>query len=131
MQLTMPERINASDVLDANARIKRSFSATIVGFFKNTGANPWDDYEFVRVESGTVETYPGTSIQLEEHGTRLRMLKDGRVIRVKWSPSNDDPESVRDGGPGEQRRYFIEAYLEAYDEAPGLGAAAVIASKLT
>jgi hypothetical protein len=127
----MPERVNAKDVLDANARIKRTFTATITGYFRNTGPNPWDDHEFIRVEQGTVETYPGCSVQLEEQGTRLRMLKEGRVIRIAWAPGDDDPESIRNGSPGERRRYFVKTYLEAYDEAPGLGAAAVIVRKLT
>ena len=131
MQILMAERVNAKDVLDANARIKRTFTATITGFFRNTGSNPWDDYEFVRAEQGTLETYPGCNVQLEEHGTRLRMLKEGRIIRIAWNPSDDDPESIRNGGPGERRRYFVKTYLEAYDDPAGLGAAAVIARKLT
>ncbi len=127
----MAERVDARDVLDANARIKRSFSALVIGYFRNTGPNSWDDYEFVRAEQGTLELYPGTDIQLEGSGTRFRIRKDGRVIRVKWNPGDVDPEPIREAGPREQRRYFVETYLEPYDDAPGLGAAAVIARKLT
>lgn len=127
----MPERIKSNDVLDANARIKRSFTALIAGFFKNTGPNPWDDYEFIRAEQGTLDVYPGTTIQIEEYGTRVRMRKDGRVIRVIWKPGDTDPVTLRDASAGELRRYFIETYLEDYTDAPGLGAAAVIARKLT
>jgi hypothetical protein len=126
----MPERVDARDVLDANARIKRTFSAQQVGYFRKAGPNPWDDYEFVRTLEEPFAPYPGTEIQLERSGTQFRVRKDGRVVRVKWTPGEDDPESVRDD-PAARRRYFIETYLEQYDDAPGIGAGAMIARKLT
>jgi hypothetical protein len=126
----MPERVDARDVLDANARIKRSFSALVVGYFRKAGPNAWDDYEFVRAAEEPVEPYPGTDIQLEAQGTQFRMRKGGRVVRVKWSPGEEEPEAVRDD-PAVRRRYFIETCLEQYDDAPGMGAGAMIARKLT
>ena len=126
----MPERVDASDVLDANARIKRAFNARVVGYFRKAGPNPWDDYEFVRVAEEPIEPYPGAEVQLERHGTQFRLRKDGRVVRVKWEPSEDDPERVREDLAA-RRRYFVETYLEQYDDAPGMGAAAIIARKIT
>lgn len=126
----MPERVDARDVLDANARIKRTFSAQVLGYFRKAGPNAWDDYEFVRTQPEPFEPYPGAEIQLEPHGTEFRIRRDGRVIRVKWSPGENDPRTVRDD-PAERRRYFTHTYLEQYDDAPGIGAGAMIARKLT
>jgi hypothetical protein len=126
----MPERVDARDVLDANAMTVKAFAATILGYFRRTGPNSWDDYEFTRDRQGDVEVNPGIRVQLERRGTDLRMRRRGTVIRVRWQPGPDDPADVRSAASAARRAYFVATYLSDYDDAPGIGAAAVIAKKL-
>ena len=123
-------RVDARDVLDPNAKTLRSFRAQVVGYFRRMGPNSWDDYKLVMKEGAVIEVNPKLRIQLEKHGVDLRMRKDGRVVRVRWIPDDDEAEELKRASPDERREAFCERYLEVFANARGAGAAAVIASKL-
>jgi hypothetical protein len=122
--------VDARDVLDANARIKRGFVGRVRGHYRRIGPNAWDDYVYVeRSDAEPIDVYPGIRVQLERSGCRFRMRSEGQVLVVSWHP---DPE--RDGeqfvDTEARRAHFVARYLDDFDEKPGYGAAAVIASKL-
>jgi hypothetical protein len=122
----MSERVDARDVMDANATTKRAFRASVLGHFRRTGPNSWDDYEFVRAEPGEAfDVAPGVRVQLERQGPVLRLRSMGRVLRVRWLPAEGGSAS-----DSEQRDSLLRDYVESQSEAPGIGEAAFIASKL-
>jgi hypothetical protein len=120
--------VDARDVLDANGKTKRAFSAEIIGHYRRTGPNSWDDYEYVSRPEGSVDVLPGLRIQLERHGPTLRMRIEGRVVRVRWKPTAEQQLELDRSGK-EIRSYFVSEYISAFDEAEGAGAA-VFAGKL-
>ena len=126
----MPERVDARDVLDANARTARAFLGTAVGYFRRTGPNSWDDYEFVRSDPEPVEVLPGVRVQVERRGTEIRLRRHGQVARIRWDPGAADPPELANASSQERREYFVATYLADFDDAPGIGAAAWIARKL-
>ena len=126
----MPERVDARDVLDANAMTAKAFSATVLGYFRRTGPNSWDDYQFTPDDQGEIEVNPGIRVQLERRGTDLRLRKRGKVYRVRWRPGVNDPPELESADSAHRRAYFVSTHLSDYDDAPGIGAAAVIAKKL-
>ena len=125
------ERVDSRDVMDANALTKRAFAAVVLGHYRRTGANPWDDYEWVDDAPETIEVAPGISVQLERHGADLRLRPHGEVFRVRWEPEPEVAAALDDSGPEGIRAYFMEHLLSMQDSAPGMGAAAVISSKLS
>ena len=64
----MTQRVDARDVLDADAVTSRAFSARVVGNYRRTGPDAWDDYERVEQDGGPIEVLPETPIQLEDEG---------------------------------------------------------------
>ncbi|MFC1642263.1 hypothetical protein ACFL5O_06195 [Myxococcota bacterium] len=127
----MVERIDARDVLDANAWTARPFLGRVLGYFVRTGPNSWDDYEYVRADEGSIEVHPRLRIQMERRGPDFRMRLSGRVVRVRWMPGPSDPTDAALWTLTQQREYFIHTCVQEYQEAPGLGAAAAIATRLT
>jgi hypothetical protein len=122
--------VDARDVLDANAKTCRVFQGRIRGYFRRTGPNRWDDYEYVAQDAGVSRVLPGLRVQLEADGVEFRMRNQGKVMRVEWLPNDDEKQQVDSLSPEERRVYFTENYLERFGEQRGLGAAAVIARKL-
>ena len=119
------QRIDARDVLDANARTAASFRARIVGHFRRTGPNTWDDYVFQPVENGeTVDVFADVPIQVESEGAKFRMRRQGEVVRLVWHPADGETS-----GPDARAR-FLAKCVRAFSEDQGIGPAAVIASKL-
>lgn len=122
--------IDARDVLDVNARVRRGFVGVVLGHFRRIGPNAWDNYEYIESQDEEpIEVYPGIKIQLEPAGCDFRMRSMGKVLRVSWRSNQDEidqPESTSGGA----RDRFMGHYVEAFDEKPGYGAAAVIADKL-
>ena len=122
-------RVDARDVLDPDAKTARAFRGRIVGAYRRVGPNAWDDYRFVSEDGGVIDVLPGLKIQLERHGARFRMRRQGRVIRVEWEPGPEEMERLGSGDVTARRKAFLARYVEAFDEAQGQ-AAATIARKL-
>jgi hypothetical protein len=124
----MGKRVDARDVLDANGRTRRAFRGRIVGHYRRTGPNAWDDYEYVGRDEGEIEVLPDLEVQTEAWGALFRLRSGGRVVRVEWLPDAAARRELR--GAAELRRYFLDRYIQPFEHARGLGAAAVIADKL-
>jgi hypothetical protein len=127
----MEERIDSRDVMDANAQTKRAFAATVLGHFRRTGANPWDDYAWVDDPAERIEVASGIPVQIERAAAEVRLRRHGDVLRVRWEPDAQAATALRDASPDAIRAYFVEHFLHSQESPPGMGAAAVIASKLS
>lgn len=92
----MPRRVDARDVLDADATTSRAFPGRIVGVFRRVGPNPWDDYVLVDEDGGPIEVFPDVPIQVEAQGATFRMRRKGEVIRVEWTPDDGEHETGED-----------------------------------
>ena len=125
-------RVDARDVLDPDAETRRPFRARVLGHFKPTGPNAWDDYVFVSSSEGEeLEVSPGLPVQLERRGPQLRLRREGRVLRLEWLPDAAELSAFsEEDSPSARRRRFVEPCLASFREAEGRGAAAVIAVKL-
>jgi hypothetical protein len=95
-QETMPRRVDARDVLDADATTSCSFMGRVVGVFHRSGPNAWDDYVLAEQDVGPIEVLAETPIQLEETGARFRMRRKGEVVLVAWTPEGvaGEPDAV-------------------------------------
>jgi hypothetical protein len=127
----MGERIDSRDVMDANAHTTRTFRATLLGHYRRTGANPWDDYEWVDDPPESVEVAPGIAVQLEPRGAEIRLRRQGKVFRARWEPEPETATALGDASPEESRAFFCAHCLRVQGSPPGMGAVAVIASKLS
>jgi hypothetical protein len=125
----MPRRVDARDVLDPNAQTKIAFAARVVGHFRPTGPNRWDDYHFVEEPGETLEVLPGLPIQVEAHGVEFRMRAGGRVLRASWNPPDDVARALGGDAHGLRRRFLAEC-IDGFAEARGQGAGAMIVRKL-
>lgn len=125
----MSNRVDARDVLDANATTKRPFRGRIVGHYRPTGPNSWDPYEQIRREEGEIDVHAGVRVQAEDYGAQLRMRDEGRVVRVRWIPSEEEKKRVERRYDGDHDACFLAELVEPF-ESSRLGAAAVIARKL-
>lgn len=128
---TVPKRVDARDVMDANGETKRAFSATLLGHFRRTGPNRWDDYEWVRDPPEPIEVSPGVAVQLERRGTEVRLRRRGQVIQVRWTPDANEEAALTAASPAERRAHFVERYLDLGAAAAGIGTSAFIAAKLS
>ncbi len=139
------ERFKSSDVLDVTHEVTRSWRGTILGHFRRVGPHAWDDYQFVRNSAPEVsaepvddrdqqhiEVLPTVSVQLETQGPVVRLRSGGRVVRLRWLPVEADREAMGvDAAPPLVRRYFIEQFLRPLGSDSEIGAAAVMARKLS
>jgi len=124
-----PERIDARDVLDPNAKTAAAFPALIVGHFVRSGPDVWDDYLFKPAEPGAGETIAvmaDVPVQVEPEGAVFRMRWHGEVLRLQWQPPASGPDAADDA-----RTRFLAGCVRPWSEDPGRGAAAVIAEKLS
>jgi hypothetical protein len=124
----MPRFVPSRDVLKPNARISHAFDGRIVGHFRRKGPNAWDDYVYEPGIEGTVALLPGLRVQVEAEGPQVRLRHHGRVVVVEWQYAEN--ESTSAPATAERRRRFLEAHVGGFENAPGLGAAAVIARNL-
>jgi hypothetical protein len=125
----MALRVDARDVLDANARTRCAFAGRVVGRFRRGGPNAWDDYVYEAEDGPALDVLPGVPIQLEPHGAEFRLRRRGQVLRVAWQPP---PEVLAEVGRDARalRRRFLAACVEGFAEQAGQGAAAMIVRKL-
>ena len=89
----MPRRVDARDVLDADATTSRAFSGRVVGVYRRCGPDSWDDYVLVEEDGGPIEVFAETPIQVERDGATFRMRRKGEVILVAWTPEDGGREA--------------------------------------
>ena len=109
----MPRRVDARDVLDADATTSRAFAGRVVGVYRRCGPDSWDDYVLVEEDGGPIEIFAETPIQVERDGATFRMRRKGEVILVAWTPE--------DGGRGagaEQHARFLKSCVGDEDPTP-------------
>jgi hypothetical protein len=82
----MTDRVDARDVLDTNATTRCGFPGRIVGVYRRSGPNAWDDYLLVAEDGGAVDVLAGIPIQVESEGAVFRMRRKGEVLLVQWTP---------------------------------------------
>ena len=122
------ERIDARDVLDANAKTACALAARTVGRFRRSGPNAWDDYLFESIAVGEVlDVSAGVPVQVEPEGAVFRMRCHGEVLRLAWQPAPGGGECNDAAG---LRTRFLATCVQPWGEDAGIGAAAVIAEKL-
>jgi hypothetical protein len=109
----MSRRVDARDVLDADARTSRALTGRVVGVYRRTGPNSWDDYELVEEDGEPIEVFAGTAIQVENDGATFRMRRKGEVVRVAWTPGEGGPEAG-----GELRARFLASCVSDEDPTP-------------
>ena len=119
--------IAARRVMVANGRSKAAFRARIVGEFKRSGPNAWDDYRLDPTEGNDFEVLPGVKLQVEQHGAVFRIRHHGTVVLAQWRP---EPDEIQSDDPEERRAAFLARCVGAFGHAKGLGAAAVVARTL-
>lgn len=122
----MGRDVDARDVLDPDALTAKHFRARVVGHWRRTGPNAWDNYRYRSEAGDEVEVLPGLKVKIERFGAMVRMRRQGRVERVEWIPEG----GLVGATPRELRAFFIERHLIPFDEDAGKGVATVIASKL-
>ncbi len=128
----MALRVKSSDVLDTTHLVARPIPARVVGYFRRTGPNSWDDYVYVDEPGEALEVLPGVPVQLEARGPDVRLRRQGRVVRVHFEPDASSMAKLADDpSPRRIRRYFVETFLTAHTEDAGLGATAVVVKKLS
>jgi len=109
----MPRRVDARDVLDADATTNRAFKGRVIGVFHRSGPNTWDDYVLVEQDGGPIDVLAETPIQLEETGARFRMRRKGEVVIVAWVPEDETRAS-----DGDLRARFLESCVRDEDPTP-------------
>lgn len=122
-------KVDARDVLDPNARTKAPFRAQVVGHYRSTGPNAWDDFEYVEREGGTIEVLAGLKVQTEPPLPRVRLRRRGQVQVVEWRPSPEE-EAERKRARLGVFDFFARRHLEDYSSPPAWGLAAVIHRKM-
>jgi hypothetical protein len=98
----MSRRVDSRDVLDPNAVTRVELEAEVIGRYRPTGPNTWDEWELTSEDDGeriTVE--PGAQIQLEPVGAdpeiRFRHRQRRAVLRLRWLPTDDDRTQLATG----------------------------------
>ena len=100
-------------MLDADATTTRRFSGRVVGVYRRTGPNSWDDYVLVDEDGGAIEVAAGTPIQVEAAGATFRMRRRGEVVVVAWTPDDVGIEAGAD-----LRARFLESCVRDEDPTP-------------
>jgi hypothetical protein len=106
-------RLDARDVLDADATTARSFRGRVLGVYRRTGPNPWDDYTLVEEDGGPIEVFAETAVQLENEGAVFRMRRKGEVTVVAWVPGPAEA-----GDASDLRARFLESCIRHEDPTP-------------
>ncbi len=155
----MGKLVKSSDVLDVNAVTKVEMEAVVIGRYRRTGPNKWDEWELIREPGGEIVTVePESQIQLEPLGAdpeiRFRLRKRRKVSRLRWKPTEADETQLASGewgvqeseeatflekmfglGPKDDPRddmleYFLATKTIPYESEPGLGYAAMLIKQL-
>lgn len=112
----MTETVDARDVLDGNATIRRPLRGRVVARFRRCGPNTWDPYERVEMADGPeLDVLAETVIELEPRGARFRMRRRGEVIVVEWRPAEAPSRALTADA---EREAFLKAHVRADDPTP-------------
>ena len=111
--MTLTRRLDARDVLDADATTARGFSGRVLGVYRRAGPNSWDDYVLVEEDGGPIEVLAGTPVQLESDGAVFRMRRKGEVTLVAWVPGPGEAD-----GASDLRARFVERCISDEDPTP-------------
>ncbi len=122
-------RIDSRDVLDPNARTTAPFQGRVVGHYRPTGPNAWDDFEYVSEDGGAIEVLAGVNVQTEPPLARVRLRRHGQVQVVEWQPTPAE-EAERESSQRGVFDYFAGRHLADYKSPPAWGLAAVVHKKL-
>ena len=103
----MGKRFNSSEVFEFNATTKVELDGAIMGIYRPTGPNKWDDFEFEKDDGDHSYAVPsGSKIQVEPIGASPEVLfrvKKGReVLVLRWSLNAEDEREVASGKWGIQ-----------------------------
>jgi hypothetical protein len=109
----MTRRLDARDVLDADATTARGFRGRVLGVYRRTGPNAWDDYALVEVDAASIEVFGETPVQLENEGAVFRMRRKGAVTVVAWVPAAGEA-----GDGSDLRARFLESCIRHEDPTP-------------
>ena len=101
----------------------------IVGHYRATGPNAWDDFEYVEAEGDTIEVLAGLNVQAEPPLPRVRLRRRGQVHVVEWRPTPED-EAERKRSRLGSFAYFARRHLEDYSSPQACGLASLIYKKL-
>jgi hypothetical protein len=113
MSRALRHRVDARDVLDANATATRAFRGRVLGRYRRTGPNAWDDYVLVEQDGGSIEVLAGTQVQLEDAGAIVRLRRGGEVVVVAWEPAAAELAARAD-----PRASFVALCLSEEDPTP-------------
>lgn len=108
----MALRVDARDVLDADAVTSRAFAGRIVGVFRRTGPNSWDDYVLAEKAGGPIDVLAETPVQVESEGAVVRLRRAGEVVQVEWVPD------AAEAAAPDRRKRFLESYIRHDDPTP-------------
>lgn len=100
-------------MLDADATTSRAFSGRVVGVFRRSGPNSWDDYVLVDEDGGPIEVFAETPIQVGTDGATFRMRRKGMVVQVAWTPDDGGGEAGAD-----LRARFLASCVRDEDPTP-------------
>jgi hypothetical protein len=109
----LARRVDARDVLDADATTSRAFTGRVLGVYRRRGPNAWDDYLLDETDGGPIEVLAGTPVQVEDEGAVVRLRRRGEVTVVAWVP---DPSEVDEGT--DLRAAFVGRCLSHEDPTP-------------
>jgi len=126
----MTRRVDARDVLDPNGCTRSAFAARVLGRYRRTGPNAWDDYELVPAKGEPLQVAAGIMIQVEDQEAHFRIRHRGKVLLAEWTPS-DEQRAAIERHHLDPRAAFLDACVEDYASPPGIGLAALIAKKLS
>jgi len=124
----MGKVVEARNVLDPNAKTRRSFNGHVVGRYQRTGPNSWDDYSLVAEDGGPVEVFPSVKVHVEPRAAVFRMRSRGEVVLVQWVPSEEELAGL--GADADLRAAFLETCVDEFGYKAGIGVTAFIAKTL-
>jgi hypothetical protein len=123
-------RVDSRDVLDTNGVVRERFRGQVTGHFRRTGPNRWDEFELVRGEGDVIEVFAGIPVYVEEVDVEFRMRSHGKVLTVRWLPSDEEAAPLVGASEAEVRAAFLDRYIKPFGDAPALGAGAIIVKNL-
>ena len=119
----MAKRVKSKDVLDANVVTKAPIKGEVIGTYRSSGPNSWDDWELDHDEDGAIIDIPtGNTLHLEPLGAdpvlKLRFRRGRSVARLQWMPDDDDATNIESGQWGIQESEQATLFEKIFGLAP-------------